>query len=314
MKYSKMLSSSALIAALILLSACGAAVPGELRDARTAYSRAAKGSAATLTPADLHKAHVSLQVAEKAWEADPDSYKVRDLAYIALRRAEMAEAKARTAKQALGHQRALAELADTEATLAQRTKDDLARARSDLNRTKGELKSSEAELKASQTAEQAAKEKTEAVATQLSAEQKARQAAEKRAAETLAALNKLAAVKEEARGLVITLSGGVLFRSDESTLLPGARRKLDQVAKALLAEKGRTLVVEGHTDSNGTAEHNQALSQARAQAVVSYLIGRGYPANLASAVGMGDTRPLADNKSAEGRANNRRVEIIVQPK
>ena len=136
-------------------------------------------------------------------------------------------------------------------------------------------------------------------------EQKARLDAE-------ANLAKLAAVKEEERGLVITLSGSVLFASNKSELLPSAENKLNEVSDALMATKERKLTVEGHTDSQGTSSYNQQLSEKRAEAVRSYIISRGYPSDLIQAQGAGKTRPIADNASAEGRANNRRVEIIVE--
>ena len=148
-------------------------------------------------------------------------------------------------------------------------------------------------------------------AEQLAAEQQVRIDAEKRAADAQAELAKLAAVKEEARGLVITLSGSVLFASSKSELLPAAQSRLNQVAEALMATKERKLTVEGHTDSQGSSSYNQVLSQQRADAVRSYIISRGYPAELIQAQGIGKDRPVADNGNPEGRANNRRVEIIV---
>ena len=132
-----------------------------------------------------------------------------------------------------------------------------------------------------------------------------------RAAAAQADLVKLAGAKEDARGLVLTLSGSVLFASNRAELLPAARERLNQVSTALLATKDRRLTVEGFTDSQGSAEHNMDLSQRRADAVRSYIISRGYAGNLVIASGMGETRPVADNASSEGRANNRRVEIIV---
>ena len=148
-------------------------------------------------------------------------------------------------------------------------------------------------------------------AEQLAAEQQVRIDAEKRAADAQAELARLAAVKEEARGLVITLSGSVLFASSKSELLPAAQSRLNQVAEALMATKERKLTVEGHTDSQGSSSYNQVLSQRRADAVRSYIISRGYPAELIQAQGIGKDRPVADNGNPEGRANNRRVEIIV---
>jgi outer membrane protein OmpA-like peptidoglycan-associated protein len=135
---------------------------------------------------------------------------------------------------------------------------------------------------------------------------------EKRTSDAMAELAALATLKEETRGLVVTLSGGVLFRSAESILLPSAQVKLDQVAKALLAIPARNLIVEGHTDSRGSDSYNQGLSQRRANAVHDYLVKRGYPADRIQSIGRGKGNPIADNASPEGRANNRRVEIVLE--
>jgi outer membrane protein OmpA-like peptidoglycan-associated protein len=136
---------------------------------------------------------------------------------------------------------------------------------------------------------------------------------EKRTSDALAALAAIAAVKEEERGVVVTLSGGVLFKSAQSTLLPSAQVKLDQVATALLEiTPTRDLIVEGHTDSRGSESYNQGLSQRRADAVRDYLVQKGYPADRIQTRGMGEGSPIASNTSPEGRANNRRVEIVVE--
>jgi outer membrane protein OmpA-like peptidoglycan-associated protein len=149
---------------------------------------------------------------------------------------------------------------------------------------------------------------------QLATERERRDEAEKRAAQAAADLAKFATVKQEPRGMVITLSGSILFASNKSDLLPEAQMKLNDVAEAL-NKQGSTskMVVEGHTDSQGTAGYNQDLSQRRAQAVRDYLVSRGIAADRVTAQGFGLTRPIADNASAEGRANNRRVEIVVRP-
>jgi outer membrane protein OmpA-like peptidoglycan-associated protein len=267
-----------------LLISCAANVPpAELINARQAYQHASMGQAAQLVPADLHKAQEALATAEKSFQDEPKSFRTRDLAYVADRKAKMAEALAAT----------VAENATT------------AKANKDYQTTQTEiLKNTKADLA---TSEHSGLIKTE----QLAAEQKARLEAENRAAKAQADLANLAAVKEEERGLVITLSGSVLFASNKSELLPSAQDRLNQVADALLATKERKLTVEGHTDSQGAASYNQQLSQRRADAVRSYLISRGYPSDLIQAQGIGENRPIADNSSAEGRANNRRVEIIV---
>ena len=125
---------------------------------------------------------------------------------------------------------------------------------------------------------------------------------------------KFASVKQEPRGMVITLSGSVLFASAKSDLLPTAQLKLNDVATALTREDPLSkIVVEGHTDSQGQPAYNQELSQRRAQVVRDYLVTRGMASDRIVAQGFGPTRTVADNSSAEGRANNRRVEIVVQP-
>jgi outer membrane protein OmpA-like peptidoglycan-associated protein len=121
-------------------------------------------------------------------------------------------------------------------------------------------------------------------------------------------------VKEEARGMVITLSGSVLFASGKFALLNTAMTKLDQVAEALKAQDAdKRMVVEGHTDSQGSDKVNQPLSLNRGNAVRDYLVTRGVASEKITAVGLGSSRPIVDNKSAENRANNRRVEIIISP-
>lgn len=149
---------------------------------------------------------------------------------------------------------------------------------------------------------------------QVSTERSKREAAEQKAAQAQQDLARIAAVKQESRGMVITLSGAVLFTSGQSALLPGAMAKLNEVADALLKNNRESnIVVEGHTDSQGRVQDNQELSLARAQSVRDYLVSRGIAADRITAQGLGSTRPVATNKTAEGRADNRRVEIIVQP-
>ena len=114
--------------------------------------------------------------------------------------------------------------------------------------------------------------------------------------------------------MVIMISGHVLFASGKSELLPSAQTKLTEVANALkMAHPGTTILVEGHTDSHGSKVLNLELSQRRAQAVRDYLAAQGIAPERIKAEGLGFTRPVANNKTAEGRANNRRVEIVVQP-
>lgn len=113
--------------------------------------------------------------------------------------------------------------------------------------------------------------------------------------------------------MVITLSGSLLFRTDEAVLLPAAQTRLGQVTDALMSTADRTIIVEGHTDSQGSDAHNLDLAQRRAEAVRTFMAQRGYDSTRIRAVGIGEARPIADNATPEGRANNRRVEVIVEP-
>lgn len=114
--------------------------------------------------------------------------------------------------------------------------------------------------------------------------------------------------------MVITLSGSVLFASGKSDVLPDAQTKLGNVATALSQQDPDSkIIVQGYTDSQGGQSFNQDLSQRRADSVRSYLVSHGLAADRVTAQGFGMGSPIADNASAEGRANNRRVEIVVTP-
>jgi outer membrane protein OmpA-like peptidoglycan-associated protein len=269
------------------LVGCGSTLPPkELVDARAAYQTAAKGPAAQQSPAELHVAKQSLDQAERSFSDDGDTPITKDFSYIAIRKSQLAEASARAAIAQKDK-----EAAEREAQNLQ--SDYLHKARTDLASTKSNL------------------EKTQ---DQLAAEKVAREAAEKKAAQALADLQKIAAVKQESRGMVITLSGSVLFASNESTLLPAAMVKLNEVADALIkGNPDSNITVEGHTDSQGQRQYNMDLGQKRADAVRDQLVSRGVAKDRIKAVGVGPDRPIAQNTTAEGRANNRRVEIIVEP-
>jgi outer membrane protein OmpA-like peptidoglycan-associated protein len=120
-------------------------------------------------------------------------------------------------------------------------------------------------------------------------------------------------VHEEARGTVIMLPGAVLFTTGKSTLMPGAKERLNRVADVLKDYPNKKIVVEGHTDSTGKAAMNDRLSQQRADSVKDYLMTRGVPSKQITTKGFGASHPIATNSTSEGRAENRRVEIIIEP-
>lgn len=272
----RMTSAFAVLLAFAATASCATTpIPPELASARIVYERASKGPAATLDPTDLHTAKEYLDAAEQALNVQGNPQLARDLGYIAERRTETAEARARAMQASTDRSQLLDRMHEVTAA-------ELARARQQL--------------------------------ATLQTEVQRRQEAERRAATASSELAKFASVKQDTRGMVIILSESVLFRFGKSDLLPTARRKLDEVATALTQQDPTAkILVEGHTDSIGKVSANQELSGERAQAVRDYLVSRGVAADRITAEGFGPSRPLADNRSPEGRANNRRVEIIVAP-
>jgi OOP family OmpA-OmpF porin len=114
-----------------------------------------------------------------------------------------------------------------------------------------------------------------------------------------------------AEGTKIESLEGALFDFDKATLKPTAVEKLDHAVKVLNEFPSVKLSVEGHTDSVGSDKYNQGLSERRAKSVVDYLVKAGIDASRLTAVGYGKTRPVASNDTADGRAMNRRVDLVV---
>jgi outer membrane protein OmpA-like peptidoglycan-associated protein len=282
------------VLAIASVVGCAAALPPQdLVTARATYARTSRGVAATFDPTDLHAASDSLDAAEQSFVANGASTTTIDLAYIATRRAEIAEARGVALQAAQQQQQTLTKMHDAETATVQATSAKLGQANAQIALQGQTLQDRN---------------------VQLQAERERREAADRRAAQAAADLAAFASVKQEPRGMVITLSGSVLFVTNRSDLMPGAQVKLNDVANALIKQDAESkITVEGHTDSQGEASYNQDLSQRRAQSVRDYLVSRGIAADRVTAQGFGLTRPIADNASAEGRANNRRVEIVVLP-
>jgi outer membrane protein OmpA-like peptidoglycan-associated protein len=269
------------------LSGCGAAAaPQELHNARHAYTQASQGPAAQLAPAQLDTARQAVERANMAFGSGADEAVVKDMAYVAERQVAIAVSAAA--------------LEQENRNLAKYQKDEDELRRKLQSATQTELARMKRELE----------QQKQAVAT----EHEARLAAERSAAAALKSLDEVARVKEESRGIVITLSGSVLFAAGQHSLLPIAKEKLREVAQVLLEQGESNIMVEGHTDSVGPSTRNHELSLLRAQEVRGYLVSQGIPTNSIQASGLGEDRPVASNDTAEGRANNRRVEIVVNPK
>jgi outer membrane protein OmpA-like peptidoglycan-associated protein len=117
--------------------------------------------------------------------------------------------------------------------------------------------------------------------------------------------------KKTDRGIVVTM-GDVLFDTGKATLKPGAYATVDRLATVLKEDAARKVLIEGHTDSVGSDEYNQSLSERRAQSVQAALFERGVEASQISTVGKGETTPVASNDNPAGRQQNRRVELVFQ--
>lgn len=122
-----------------------------------------------------------------------------------------------------------------------------------------------------------------------------------------------AAVAREGDKLYVALPSGILFDVDKDVVKPEARAKLAKAAEVLVQYPDTYVVVEGHTDSTGSEAYNQALSERRAAHVRDVLVQHGVPASRLSIKGYGETDPVADNSTPEGRAANRRVQLEIRP-
>jgi outer membrane protein OmpA-like peptidoglycan-associated protein len=113
--------------------------------------------------------------------------------------------------------------------------------------------------------------------------------------------------------LIVTMPQDILFALDSAAVRSDLRRDLGVVAGNLQAYPNSTISIEGHTDNTGTANYNRILSQRRANAVADILVNNGVPPARLYAVGRGENEPVASNLSVTGRAQNRRVEIVIRP-
>jgi outer membrane protein OmpA-like peptidoglycan-associated protein len=250
---------------------------------------------------------------------------------IAVKAKSEEEAQAKTAadRRAAEGREAKAR-ADAESESKRRQEADEARAQAEAAKAEAERLRQDAEKAAAEAAiarEEAEKARAAALAEQQSAieqrqaaqadAEKARQAAAKAESEKadlraqlLGQLNSILQTRDSARGLIVSMSD-VLFDTGSSTLKSGAREKLAKISGILLAHSGLTLQIEGHTDSVGSDDFNQQLSERRADSVRDFLAEQGVSLSAISARGFGKTQPVASNDTSEGRQRNRRVELVV---
>ncbi|GGC82649.1 OmpA family protein [Undibacterium terreum] len=277
-----------LLAAGALLSACSS-VPqnnSALEDAKRDFAMTQSNpTVARLASAELKQASDALDQANTAWTKKESLQKVDNLAYVAKQKTANARevAKAKSAEESVAD----AKQQQDQIRLQQRTLEaDKARMDADAAKTQAALAQNDA---------------ANAQRQKMDAEEHARQ--------LQAQLNDLSAKKTE-RGLVITL-GDVLFAVDKADLTPDGMMTVQKLGLILQQNPQRVVVVEGHTDSTGTAAHNQYLSERRANSVLIALMGMGIARDRVVTQGYGMKYPVASNDTAANRQLNRRVEIVL---
>jgi outer membrane protein OmpA-like peptidoglycan-associated protein len=124
-------------------------------------------------------------------------------------------------------------------------------------------------------------------------------------------LEKIAEVKKTENGLLVQMKNDILFDTNADTVKPAGVESLAQMGDILAKYADDRVQIGGHTDSSGDAQHNQALSEKRAAAVKAVLVARGVKEQQIIVTGFGETKPVADNATADGRAKNRRVELHI---
>ncbi|WP_180541386.1 OmpA family protein [Nevskia soli] len=306
-------------------------VPLQLREAREALAIARAQGADHYAADTIQKGLTDLQNAEGFYisrhnekELETDARQatqmaedarlisIREEAADALAAERKASADAQAAAQARAQQEAeRAAQAAAQAREADSERAAAERARADAERAKAEAQQAQlmAENAKAQAQQEQLKAQQEAEAARAAAS-KAEQDKQAVRAQLLDQLNKIMETRDTARGLIMNMSD-VLFDFGKATLRPEAREKLAKVSGILLAYPTLRVQIEGNTDNVGSDAFNQTLSEKRAFGVRDYLVAQGVDGNKLTAIGYGKSRPIASNDTAEGRQQNRRVELVL---
>jgi outer membrane protein OmpA-like peptidoglycan-associated protein len=292
-------------------------VPLDLLEARNAVVIAKAAGAQQYAPESLTKAEDMLQRAEDYYQrkqgrtpigtaARGATQMAEDARVLTLRRKE----QAKIAADRRAHEEAQAAAEANAAAAQQQAAQSQAQAEEDARR-RAAAEAAQAQAQQQQAAAQAAAEAAQQAASL--AEQQRQQAVQQKEAmraRLLAQLNQVLQTRDTARGLIVSMPD-VLFDFGKYTLKAEARERLAKISGIVLAYPDLKLEIDGYTDSVGSDEYNQTLSDKRAEAVRDFLVRNGVSMNSVAARGMGKADPVADNSSAEGRQLNRRVEMIV---
>jgi outer membrane protein OmpA-like peptidoglycan-associated protein len=307
-------------------------VPLEMYQARNAVLIARNLGAGKYAPEIFSKAEGGLELAESALKrkgkdvvslARQTAQSSEDARALTVERKEQervateraaaaakakAEAEAKAAAEAAAAKQRAQEEARRQAELAAARE---AQLRAEAAARQAEAARQEAQLRAEAAARDAAAREAQLQAAQAKAEtERARKAAEELRAQLLEQFNRVLETRDSDRGLVITMAD-VLFDTGKYALRQPTREALARLSGIVLGHPGLKLEVEGHTDSTGSDDLNQRLSEQRADAVRGYLVQQGLAADSITATGFGKASPVADNTTAAGRQKNRRVELVV---
>jgi outer membrane protein OmpA-like peptidoglycan-associated protein len=299
-------------------------VPQELLEARNAVVIAKAAGAQQYAPDSLTKAEDMLQRAEDYYQrkqgrtpigtaARGATQMAEDARVLTLRRKEQAkiDADRRAHEQAQAQAEANAAAAQQQAAQAQQQAAEDAQRRAEAEQAQAVAQQQQAAALAAQQQAQAAEASAQQQA-QLAQQQRQEAIQQKEAmrARLLAQLNQVLQTRDTAKGLIVSMPD-VLFAFNKYDLKPEARERLAKISGIVLAYPDLKLQIVGYTDSVGSDEYNQTLSDKRAEAVRDFLVTNGVSMNNVTAQGMGKADPVADNSTAQGRQLNRRVEMIV---
>ena len=245
-----------------------------------------------LASAELRDAEVSLEQARSVWAAQGNSSEVDHLAYLTSRKVAIAQTAAsqRQAEKAVND----AQSQRQQTLLVARTE---------------EAESAQRSAQSSQIAAIAANQRAQLAAGQTALARQDAQSAQANAAQLQARLTELNA-KQTDRGMVVTI-GDMLFDNNSEQLKASAEQSVGRLGAFLKAYPQRKAMIEGYTDSVGSADSNQALSERRAGSVRTALLAVGVVSDRLSTRGYGEGYPVGNNQTADGRLSNRRVEIIL---
>jgi outer membrane protein OmpA-like peptidoglycan-associated protein len=292
-------------------------VPLEVYEARNAVAIAEKSGAQQYAPDALRKAQQSLANAESLLKSKGDKKTIIQNARDAVQTS--ADARSISLKRESDEKIAAEQAAQAAATAAAQAKQQqeaAARQQAEMQRLEAERDAAQqaaaraqADAQALQSAQAAAAAQARAKQAQDAAAQAELQQQQLRAA-LLAQFNRVLPTTDTPRGLKVNMAD-VLFAFGKYDLQPAAREALAKFSGIVIAHPGLHLSIEGYTDSVGTDAFNQTLSEQRANAVHDYLVQQGLDPSSITATGFGKANPVASNDTADGRQQNRRVEIII---